>query len=399
MERSDFVVIGGGIIGLGIARELRRRFPGDSVLLLEKETECGRHASGRNSGVIHAGFYYSPDSLKARLTWRGNRMLREYCEERQIPQNRCGKLVVARNPGEHPALAELLRRGRANGIPLEEITEQEAREIEPRVKTSERALFSPETWTVDPGRVVQAMRQDAVADGVRIECGVQFQSGTSQRFTTSQGTGSAGYLVNAAGLYADRIARQHGFATRYRVMPFRGLYLYSSEPAGAFRTNIYPVPDLRYPFLGVHFTVLADGTAKIGPTATPAFWREQYGGLGNFAGKDLLEIGWRGLGLLAGSDKSFRSLVVRELSKRSRRRIVALAGELAQGVRVEQYREWGPPGIRAQLLDIVDRKLEMDFVLEGDRGSMHVLNAVSPAFTCALPFAELVCDRIRQALN
>jgi L-2-hydroxyglutarate oxidase LhgO len=399
MEHPDYLVIGGGIIGLTIARQLRRSFPGATVSLLEKEEECGLHASGRNSGVVHAGFYYSPDSMKAKLTWRGNRLLRSYCEERQIPRNQCGKLVVARNRAEHAALDELLRRGRANGIPLQAISEQDARAIEPRVKTSERALFSPETWTVDPLLVMRHIRDDAMADGVQLERGVRFLRRQGSQIVTSEGIGSAGYLINAAGLYADRIARQYGFGTRYRVLPFRGLYLYSSEPPGSIRTNIYPVPDLQYPFLGVHFTVLADGRTKIGPTATPALWREQYGGFRNFSGRDLLEIGRRGLGLLAGSDQSFRSLVVRELSQLSRRRIAARAGELVHGVRESNYRTWGKPGIRAQLVDVSKGKLEMDFVVEGDARSMHVLNAVSPAFTCALPFAELVCERIGQLLK
>ncbi|MEO8045854.1 MAG: FAD-dependent oxidoreductase, partial [Nitrospirota bacterium] len=137
--RSDFLVIGGGVIGLNIARKLRSTFPDGSVHLLEKEADCGLHASGRNSGVLHAGFYYSPDSLKAKFTWRGNRLLTEYCEEKKIPLNKCGKLVVARDRADHAGLDELLKRGRANGIPLEDISEKEAKAIEPRVRTCERA--------------------------------------------------------------------------------------------------------------------------------------------------------------------------------------------------------------------------------------------------------------------
>ena len=153
--RSDFLVIGGGVIGLNIAGALRRTFSGASVHFLEKEADCGLHASGRNCGVLHAGFYYSPDSLKAKFTWRGNRLLTEYFEEKNIPLNKCGKLVVAKDHADHAGLDELLRRGRANGIPLEKISEKEAKSIEPRVKTCERALFSPATSTVDPSLVMQ----------------------------------------------------------------------------------------------------------------------------------------------------------------------------------------------------------------------------------------------------
>ena len=396
---SDFLVIGGGVIGLNIARRLRRVFPGASVRLIEKEVDCGLHASGRNSGVLHAGFYYSPDSLKAKFTWNGNRLLTAYCKEKGIPLNKCGKLVVARDHSEHEGLDELLRRGRANGIPLESISEKEAKIIEPRVKTFERALFSPATSTVDPFLVMQAMKKDALEEGVQLHCGVRYLSSHKEQVKTTGGTHDTGYVVNAAGLYADRIARDFGFADRYRILPFKGLYLYSSEPPGSIRTNIYPVPDLKNPFLGVHFTVASSGKAKIGPTAIPGLWREQYSGMSNFHFNEFCEVAMRGLGLLASSNFDFKALALREAAKYSKHKMVSLASDLAEGVRPEHYQSWGKPGIRAQLLDTKKRKLEMDFVLEGDKRSMHVLNAVSPAFTCSLPFSEYVCERINANLN
>lgn len=397
--RPDFLVIGGGVIGLNIARSLRRSFPGESVHLIEKESDCGLHASGRNSGVLHAGFYYSPDSLKAKFAWRGNRLLTEYCEAKGIPLNKCGKLVVAKDRNDHAGLDELLRRGRANRIPLEMISEEEAKSIEPRVKTCERALFSPETSTVDPVLVMQAMKKDAVDEGVVLHCGVRFLDGSKGRVVTTQGIHDVGYIVNAAGLYADRIARRLGFSDRYRILPFKGLYLYSNEPPGSIRTNIYPVPNLNYPFLGVHFTVAASGKVKIGPTAIPGFWREHYGGTANFHWGEFVEVAARGLSLLARSNFDFRTLAIQEVEKYSKAKMVSLAGQLAEGVKTEHYQDWGKPGIRAQLVDIRKRKLEMDFVLEGDDRSMHVLNAVSPAFTCGLPFSEYVCERIRSVVS
>jgi len=397
--RPDFLVIGGGVIGLNIARGLRRSFPDASVHLLEKEADCGLHASGRNSGVLHAGFYYSPDSLKARFTWAGNRLLTQYCEEKKIPLNKCGKLVVAKNHADHAGLDELLRRGRANGIPLEVITEKEAKAIEPRVKTCERALFSPATSTVEPSLVMQAMKKDAVYEGVQLHCGVRYLGSSKGRVVTTLGTHEVGYVVNAAGLYADRVARDYGFSARYRILPFKGLYLYSSEPAGSIRTNIYPVPDLKNPFLGVHFTVAASGKVKIGPTAIPGFWREHYSGMTNFSLTEFLEVALRGMGLLANSKFNFPALAVHEMAKYSKSKMISLASQLAEGIKPEHYQIWGKPGIRAQLVDIEKRKLEMDFVLEGDRYSMHVLNAVSPAFTCGLPFSEHVCGRIKAVLN
>lgn len=387
------------MIGLNIGRELRRLFSDSTVVLIEKEQGCGLHASGRNSGVLHAGFYYSPDSLKARFTRLGNQQLSEYCESKKIAINKCGKLVVARNLSDQPHLDELLKRGKDNGIELQDLTEEEAKRIEPRVKTSQRAIFSPTTATVDPAQVVNAMQQDALREGLKIHCGVSYVKKHNGNVLTSAGPYQAGYVVNAAGLYADKVARDYGFSETYRILPFKGLYLYSTESAGAVRTNIYPVPDLRNPFLGVHFTVTVNGRTKIGPTAIPAFWRENYDGWDNFRLSEFAEIVLRTCGLMALAKFDFKRMAVNELAKYSRSRMVSLARSLVQGVNEKDFLNWGKPGIRAQLVDIKKRKLEMDFVLEGDGRSMHVLNAVSPAFTCSFPFSKYVCQRINSLVN
>jgi len=399
MRPYDFLVIGGGVIGLSIARELKARHAEARIILIEKESACGAHASGRNSGVLHAGFYYSPDSLKAKFTKLGNERMTVYCEQKGIPLNRCGKLVVAKDAGDLPSLDELVKRGRANAIEIQELTEAEAKQIEPRVKTYQRALFSPRTSTVNPMHVVEAMQRDALHEGIEIRFDTAYIGRTDHGVRTGSDTITAGYVVNAAGLYADKIALDYGFSEKYRILPFKGLYLYSNEPPGSIRTNIYPVPDLRNPFLGVHFTITADGKAKIGPTAIPAFWRENYDGLSNFKLGEMMEVAGRGLGLLTNAQFDYRRLAVEEIAKYSRSKMVELASVLADGVQESNYQKWGRPGIRAQLLDITKRKLEMDFVLEGDRRSMHVLNAVSPAFTCSLPFAAHVCDQIDQHLR
>ena len=399
VKKTDFLVIGGGVIGLNIARDLRRRYGDSGITLIEKESDCGLHASGRNSGVLHAGFYYAPKSLKAAFTRGGNQELTAYCEAKGLPINRCGKLVVAKDRRDHPALDELLRRGHANGIAIDNISEKEAKAIEPRVKTCERALFSPTTSTVDPRQVLEAMKADAIREGVTIECGSQYLRRGGTSIETSAGRYQAGYIVNAAGLYADRIARDFGFSERYRILPFKGLYLYSNQPPGALKTNIYPVPDLANPFLGVHFTVTVNGHAKIGPTAIPALWREQYEGYRGFKFFEFAEILIRTFGLIALSAFDFKRLAMRELAKYSRARLVSQAGVLLEGVQLDHFEKWGPAGIRAQLLDLKQRKLEMDFILEGDRGSMHVLNAVSPAFTCSLPFSRYVGERIEAVLQ
>lgn len=396
---SDFLVIGGGIIGICVAAELKRRYLDSFVTLIEKESACGQHASGRNSGVLHAGFYYTADSLKARFTRQGNAELTDFCRDRGLPVNACGKLVVAQNESELEQLDELLRRGRINGVRLDEVDEATAREIEPRAITMSRALYSPTTSSVDPIAVVAAMEQEARRLGVAIHRNAGFLRQKENVVSTTGGTFRAGYVVNAAGLYADAIARHFGFSRDYRILPFKGLYLYSNEPAGALHTNIYPVPDLRNPFLGVHFTVTVDGHAKIGPTAVPAFWREQYDGGKRFRLSELGEIVLRQFGLLFSSQFGFIRLAVEELRKQSRSRMVQLASKMVSGVKLDQFRQWGKPGIRAQLLNVRTRRLEMDFVVEGDRRSFHILNAVSPGFTCCLPFSRFVCDALAAKLG
>jgi L-2-hydroxyglutarate oxidase LhgO len=397
--KADFVVIGAGVLGVNVASELKRRRPEASVVLLEKEARPGLHASGRNSGVLHAGFYYTADSLKARFTRQGNQRMREYCETRGLRIHRCGKLVVARGEAELEGLAELLRRARRNGVAMEELDEDAARRIEPRVKTFRKALYSPTTATVDATEVMASMVADAQALGVLLRPGARYLGRAAGTIRTSAGDIACGYVVNTAGLYADRIARDFGFSERYRILPFKGLYLYSSEPAGAFRTNIYPVPNLKNPFLGVHFTLTVDGHAKIGPTAIPCLWREQYGWRENFHLSELAEAVGMSASLFLRAGFDFRGLALEEMRKYHRPSLVAQAAALATGVKAGDYVRWGRPGIRAQLVDTTTRTLVQDFLVEGDDRSFHVLNAVSPGWTCAIPFAEFACDELERRLG
>jgi L-2-hydroxyglutarate oxidase LhgO len=396
MTTCDFLVIGGGIIGVSIARELKKRHPDCKIILLEKEKQCGLHASGRNSGVLHAGFYYSSDSLKARFTHQGNKQLTEYCQSKNLKINKCGKLVVAQNETELDGLEELFLRGKQNGVALNKVSEAEAQEIEPRVKTYGQALFSPTTSTVDPVEVLSALHKDIQRDGVEVKTGEKYIGRNNNIVQTQTRSYAAGYIINSAGLYADIIAKDFGFSQKYSILPFKGLYLYSDEPAGALKTNIYPVPNLRNPFLGTHFTVTVDGKSKIGPTAIPAFWREHYDGLTGFKLEEFIDILLRQASLFAFSQFDFKQLAWEEIQKYYRPRLVSLASNLLKGVHSKNYKYWGKTGIRAQLLNVKEKKLEMDFVLEGDSKSFHVLNAVSPGFTCALPFAEYICDEIKR---
>ncbi len=393
---AEWVVIGGGIIGVAIARELALRGLG-TVALLEKEPELAAHASGRNSGVLHAGFYYSADSLKARFCRDGNRRLRQWCAEAGIAVNACGKLVVAKDESDLAGLDLLYSRGRANGVELEMISAEDARRLEPRVKTCARALWSPTTASADPAAITRSLAQDAERRGVVVSRGCAFvradRAGSAWRVSTTRGTIEAAHVINCGGLQADQIARGFGFSRHHTILPFKGLYLYSTEAPGALTRHIYPVPDLAYPFLGVHYTVTVDGHVKIGPTAIPAFWREQYSLFERFSLTECLDILRREAGLFLRAGFDFRGLALQEVRKFSPAFLVAQAARLIAGVEREQYRHWGRPGIRAQLLDTRSRTLVMDFLIEGDAASTHVLNAVSPAWTCSLPFAEHVVER------
>ncbi|MCX6238701.1 MAG: L-2-hydroxyglutarate oxidase [Bacteroidia bacterium] len=394
MIRVDFLIIGGGIIGLSIARELINRFPDKKIALLEKEPDVAYHSSGRNSGVLHAGFYYTADSLKAKFTREGNTQIREYCYENGLKINECKKVVVAKNEAEVETIFELERRGKANGVKVQVIDEKELLEIDPNVLTTQFALYSPTTATVDPVEVNLTIKNELVRKGISLffSEGYYRSLGSNTIETTKNRIISGEKIINAAGLYADRIAEDFGFSKDYTIIPFKGIYLKYHGEHKTVKTNVYPVPNLKNPFLGVHFTITVDGTVKIGPTSVPALWRENYAGMDNFKLDELIAIfGWEGLLFLTNSF-NFRSLTFDEIRKYQKKYFIGLAGKMVHQIDSKGFSEWGRPGIRAQLLNKRTKELVMDFVVEGDHHSVHVLNAVSPAFTCSFPFAKYVVD-------
>lgn len=393
-QRCDFLIIGAGIIGLAMARELKSRLPAADILVIDKEADVAYHGSGRNSGVLHAGFYYSADSLKARFTRDGNRLMTEYVKDRGLAINQCHKVVVASDEGEIEGVQELQRRGERNGVDVRIIDQHELAEIDPNAKTVGIALYSPTTATVDPAQVCHAIKADLEAAGVRFLFGQGYlkRQGDAAIVTTGGLVLEAGLVINAAGLYADTVARDYGFSQNYTIIPFKGIYLKYTGADKPIRTNIYPVPNLKNPFLGVHYTVTVDGTIKIGPTAIPAFWRQNYVGLENFSLGELLEIiGWESR-LFLGDNFGFRSLALSELKKYDRSYFTGLAVKMVKQIDTGGFNQWSKPGIRAQLLNTTTKELVQDFVVEGDSRSVHLLNAVSPAFTCSFPFAAWVVD-------
>ena len=392
--KSDFLVIGAGIIGLSVAKALKECYPDASVAVIEKERDVGMHASGRNSGVLHAGFYYTADSLKARFSVEGNARLKAFCEAEDLPVNACGKLVIAQNDDEVKTLYELQKRGEANGVNVRLVTQKEAEAIDPNVRTHRFALYSPSTATVDPKAVVRRLKERLVERGVQIYLDTQYLHRVGlKRILTTKGTFEAEKIINCAGLYADKIAKEFDFAQDYTILPFKGIYLKYSGDDQPIRTNIYPVPNLKNPFLGVHYTITADGSIKIGPTAIPAFWRENYEGFKHFDLDDLTEILYYEAKLFITNRFNFRSLAFEEFRKYSKARLAHLARNMVKQIDETKFNTWSTPGIRAQLLNTRTLELVQDFVVEGDENSVHVLNAVSPAFTCSLPFGEWVVEK------
>ncbi|MEG2666563.1 MAG: FAD-dependent oxidoreductase, partial [Bacteroidales bacterium] len=332
---TDYLIIGAGVIGMAIARELKSKYPDRQVVILEKEKEVALHSSGRNSGVLHAGFYYTADSLKARFTREGNAYMRQYCKDNGLKINECGKLVVTQNEEELKSLYELEKRGKANGVDIKLIPEEEVKKYDPNVKTYKFALWSPTTSTVDPVEICLCMKKELISKGVLFF----FEDGYKRRIEDNRVETESGKeftarvrLINTAGLYADRVARDFGFSKNYVIIPFKGIYLKYILTDMPIKTNVYPVPNLGNPFLGVHYTVTVDEHIKIGPTSIPAFWRENYKGLSNFKMGELFTIlGWEAKLFLLNSFK-FRTLALEEIRKYNRKYFYGLASKMVKHI-------------------------------------------------------------------
>lgn len=397
---KDIVIIGAGVVGICLARAFKAAHPDQRILVIDKESQVGEHASGRNSGVLHAGFYYTNDSMKARFSQQGNQLLRAYCESRHIPVNDCGKLVPANSDEEQAVLLTLYERGLANGVPLDLISSDEARLIEPRIHCSHQAIFSPTTASVDPMQVMRQLLRDAIQEGIEFAWGETFVKPLDRdRIQTSRRVLSPGLLVNAAGLYADRIAHAYGVGLEYIMLPFKGVYLLGNAQAKPTRVHVYPVPNMAQPFLGVHVTLTPSGGIKLGPTAMPAFWREHYRGLSGFRWRECATVMRHELGLLVHSPFGFRGLAWRELRMIRKSALVKSAQRLVRGLNIHDFNRWGRPGIRAQLLNKRTRNLVNDFTLIKKGNSWHLLNVVSPAFTCAMALANDMVPQLAEVTD
>ncbi len=395
MSNQRIIIIGGGIVGLGTALKLGKKFPGARVTVLEKETKVGRHQTGNNSGVLHCGLYYKPGSVKARMAVQGVQEMIAFCRDNNVPHEICGKLVVAVDETEVQRLKNLHERGRQNGLAgLQWLSREEMREIEPHVG-GVAALRVPQEGIVDYPRVCEAMLKRIAEQGGKVVTNARVTklkpTGTGWVAVTTAGDFEADFVVNCAGLHCDRVSELAGEKREVRIVPFRGEY-YKLKPARQHLVKhlIYPVPDPQFPFLGVHFTRLIEGGVEAGPNAVLAFKREGYKKT-DFNAVDLFDaLSFGGLWKFLGQHKrmcweEIKRSFSKELFCQSLQRLVP-------EIRAEDL-ETGGAGVRAQAMS-PDGTLVQDFSFVRGRKALHVLNAPSPAATAALTIGEEIASQL-----
>lgn len=403
-RECDVAIVGGGIVGLAVARELLRRRPGEALCVLEAEPEIGHHQTGRSSGVIHAGIYYAPGSLKALLCVEGSRALYAHCDERGIRYERSGKLIVATSEEELPRLDEIERRGTENRVEgLRRVGGGEIAEIEPHARGI-AALHSPATGVVDFVAVARSYAEDVVASGGSVHLGAEVLGALLDPAAATGSTKHGGIglrhalgltrarqAVFCAGLWSDRLAVACGAPKEPRIVPFRGAYLrVGPEADGLVRANVYPVPDPDLPFLGAHLTRNIAGELLIGPSALLAPARDAYR-LTTIRPRDIAStLAWPGTWRLAAHH--WRTGIAEIRRATSRRSFVAEAARFVPEMRSASVSP-GPAGIRAQAL-ARDGRLIDDFVLHRTEHAVHVRNAPSPAATSSLALARLIADAL-----
>ena len=399
-SKGEVVIIGGGMVGLSIAYQLIERNISSKIIIIEKENTVGLHSSGRNSGVLHAGLYYKPGSLKAKVSVNGAKRLRNYILENKLSINNCGKVIVPTEAHLDSQIDILAERGLKNGAKVEFLDQVELRKKIPDARSSSgRALWSPNTAVVKPKQVMKSLNDRLVERGVEFKTSQMISSVEKNKNKLSFIDGSSlkyGYLFNCAGLQADRLAHKFDIGLNYVLLPFKGLYwkLKDNCPI-SISTNLYPVPDLEFPFLGVHFTPSADAKPEIsiGPTATPAWGRENYNFLDGI--EPLMAI--KNLSILGNqyikNKGGFQKYVNEQAIQSFRPFLIKAAKKLIPSLKSEYIEPSTKVGIRAQLFNLKEGKLVDDFLCINGTDSTHVLNAISPAFTASFELADLIIDR------
>ena len=394
MDKFDYVIIGGGIVGLSVAWTILENRPHSRIAVLEKEEGWARHQTGRNSGVLHSGIYYKPGSLKAKLCREGNRRLVEFCKQYGIRYETCGKVIVATTASELPLLENLYQRGIANGLAVRKLSVSEVKEIEPHV-TCTAGIHVPSTGIIDFVGVCQKLVELVASRGGETRLGTRVQGFRAQGgeavLETSKGILAADWMVNCAGLQSDRVTKLAGAEPGARIVPFRGEY-YELRPErrSLVRNLVYPVPDPNFPFLGVHFTRMIDGSVHAGPNAVLSLKREGYGRTSFNFGDFVDTITYAGFWRLArrharaGLEEMHRSF--------SKKAFVLSLQKLIPEVCAEDLTP-GESGVRAQALR-PDGGLVDDFLIVKGPCAIHVCNAPSPAATASLEIGRVIAEQI-----
>jgi L-2-hydroxyglutarate oxidase len=398
-KKQRVYIVGSGVIGLSVGAALLRFNRSLEVVIFEKEPNLGFHASGRNSGVIHAGFYYSPDSLKAKFCLDGNILLTDLIVRNNLSLRRTGKVVVTQSTNQLENLVDLQKRGSANGVHLELLDKSELHRFEPLAKTKDAFIWSPNTSVADPMEVIKVMATEFENLGGVIHFNQKIESIGEQYITLDSKVLQADVVINCAGTQALRLAQGMGVGLDMAQLPFIGLYRFTQQSNLPLKTLVYPVPDKNYPFLGVHFTLSSSGKVKIGPTAIPVLGSEQYQ---FFKGTSVMDIRNSIDSVIALSKNNLSQtmrLATTELPNIHSRNLLQKAAQLvpkSSGVRNwERYK----PGIRAQLVDKKNGEFLQDFKITKSNSVVNVLNSVSPGWTSSIPFGAWVAKQAIEMLG
>jgi L-2-hydroxyglutarate oxidase LhgO len=398
MKNYDLIILGAGITGLSVARQKILHEPDCRILIIEKETKIGMHGSGRNSGVLHSGIYYPKNTLKARFCADGSNLMLEYCKENNLPVLQCGKVVLPTKIEDDSQIDLLYDRGVNNGAMVSIISKKELKEIEPEAETiTERALYSPNTSVVDPFAILNHIKTELKRAGVKILFNEKVESAdpdSSTIKTNKHNIFKYNQLVNCTGQYSDVVSKIFNIGEKYTLLPFKGLY-YGLNKASNIKFNglIYPVPDLKIPFLGIHTVKLVDDSIYFGPTAIPAFGREHYQGFKGVNAKDATIISYHLLRQYISNKNGFRAYANQETSRFRKSEFLKSLQRLVPRLSESDLITSQKVGIRAQLLNKESNELIMDFLVENIDNTTHVLNAVSPAFTSAFSFAKYILNK------
>ncbi|MAV63586.1 MAG: FAD-dependent oxidoreductase [Candidatus Marinimicrobia bacterium] len=398
-SKREVVIIGGGMVGLSIAYQLMERNISNNIALIEKEKKIGLHSSGRNSGVIHAGLYYKPNTLKAKVCVKGGIRLKEWMENHKLKINNCGKVIVPTSPDLDGQLDLLYERGKENGAFVEFIDNNKLKELVPFSQSiTNRALWSPNTSVVNPKEIIETLRNELVSKGLKIftyEKSWDIDVSENLITLTDGSKISYDYLFNSAGLWADKIAHKFNLGKEYLLIPFKGNYWDIKKNSKIkIETNLYPVPDLNLPFLGVHFSPNSNNTkVSIGPTATLAFGRENY----NIFDSIEISNSFKNITLLINqylqNKLRFREYVHNQAFLSFQPFLLNEARKLVPGLLNSDIEISQKIGIRPQLFNLIENKIEDDFIYINSRNSTHIINAISPAFTSSFALGDLIIDR------